>query len=223
MQGSFVTELLAAAGELPRGPHGLSREEVTASQRRRMLRAALSSLAEQGWATTVAEVVARAGVSRKTFYEHFTDKEDCLLAAYDLCNDALLRHVAEAGGSVAPDDPQGQLRASVRAYLAFLAESPVFARASLVEAAAAGPRMVEHCAEFRRRLAALIRAWHQSAGYPRVPEQTFTAVVGAMHELALQEVMAGRTERLPELESVIMDIHLALLAAGRHTEGLTRR
>ena len=70
--------------QLPRGPHRLAREEVLASQRGRMLAAIAEAVAEKGYAaTTVADVVGRAGVSRKTFYEHFADKEECFLAAWD--------------------------------------------------------------------------------------------------------------------------------------------
>src|SRR2546430_4460155 len=76
-----------SAGEpgraLPRGPHGLSREEVELSQRARLLQAATEAVAEQGYVnTTVADILARAGVSRATFYQLFSDKEDCFNAAY---------------------------------------------------------------------------------------------------------------------------------------------
>src|SRR6478752_2700016 len=68
---------------LPRGPHGLSREEVELSQRARLLQATTEAVAAQGYVkTTVADIIARAGVSRATFYQLFRDKEDCFLAAY---------------------------------------------------------------------------------------------------------------------------------------------
>src|SRR5439155_6906652 len=67
---------------LPRGPHGLSREEVELSQRARLLHAATQAVAEQGYVkTTVADILRRAGVSRATFYQLFSDKEDCFQAA----------------------------------------------------------------------------------------------------------------------------------------------
>ena len=65
---------------LPRRPRGLTRDEVLASQRGRMIAAMAETVAAKGYAaTTVADVVARAGVSRKTFYEHFADREECFL------------------------------------------------------------------------------------------------------------------------------------------------
>src|SRR5436190_2182446 len=65
------------------GPRRLRREEVASSQRARLLRAMAEVAAEKGYANTVvADVIARAGVSRRTFYELFRDKQDCFLAAY---------------------------------------------------------------------------------------------------------------------------------------------
>ena len=74
-----------------RGRHNLSREQVLRSQRERMLEAMIDTVAEQGYnATTIVEVARRAAVARKTFYEHFGDKETCFLAA----NDWLLERLA---------------------------------------------------------------------------------------------------------------------------------
>ncbi|MGW5640849.1 TetR/AcrR family transcriptional regulator, partial [Streptomyces sp. NPDC003832] len=62
--------------DLPRGPHGLARELVTGSQRQRLLYAMIVAVADKGYtAATVADATRRAGVSRKTFYELFTDKD----------------------------------------------------------------------------------------------------------------------------------------------------
>ncbi|HEX8856534.1 MAG TPA: helix-turn-helix domain-containing protein, partial [Thermoleophilaceae bacterium] len=105
---------------LPRGPHRLAREVVLASQRGRMLDAMAQSVAEKGYAaTTVADVVGRAGVSRKTFYEHFRDKEDCFLEAWDAGVEILLDAVAQA--TTATEDWREGVRAGTRAYLETLA------------------------------------------------------------------------------------------------------
>ena len=77
-------ESLSIPRVLPRGPHRLAREVVEASQRGRLLDAMARVVAEKGYgAASVADVIARAGVSRQTFYVHFRDKLDCFLAAYD--------------------------------------------------------------------------------------------------------------------------------------------
>lgn len=215
MQAPKPGGVSAPLGRLPRGPHGLTRDEIAATQRQRMLSAALELLADKGLATTVADITAHARVSRKTFYEHFTDREDCLLAVYDACNDALLRHLLDTDDESA--DPIDRLRATVRAYLDFLAANPTLARAALVEGPTVGPRAIQHCAETRRALATLVRTWHESArtvsaDYPAVPATAYTALAGAMHELTFQHIVAGHADQLRDLEPAIMHASHTLLA-----------
>jgi AcrR family transcriptional regulator len=91
--------------QLPRGKHRLTREQVTMSQRLRMLDALANATAEKGYArTTVADVLARSGVSRATFYEHFRSKEEAFLAAYEAGVDVLLAGATEEL-AIAGDDP----------------------------------------------------------------------------------------------------------------------
>src|SRR3712207_4906070 len=85
---------------LPRGSHGLDRGVVEASQRARLLEAVGRAVAGKGYAaTTIDDIVRGAGVSKKTFYEHFADKEDCFVAAYEAASEELFRHVREAHAS----------------------------------------------------------------------------------------------------------------------------
>src|SRR5256714_4119523 len=129
--------------QLPRGRHRLSREQVLASQRGRMLAAMAEAVAEKGYVgTAVADVIERAGVSRETFYEQFSDKEDCFLAAYDTGVEALLEVMVDAAaGSRA--SPEKRLDRVLSAYFAGLAAEPAFARAFLIEVYAVGPRALE--------------------------------------------------------------------------------
>src|SRR6187401_183309 len=93
---------------LPRGPHRLAREVVLASQRGRLIDAMAVVVAAKGYtAATVADVIGHAGVSRKTFYEHFRDKEACFLAVYDAGVEVLLATMREAGGDA--DDAAGRV------------------------------------------------------------------------------------------------------------------
>jgi AcrR family transcriptional regulator len=83
--------------KLPRGTHGLDPSLVAASQRTRLLEATGRAVADKGYAaTTIEDIVRGAGVSKKTFYEHFSDKLDCFLAAYEAASDELLEHVRRA-------------------------------------------------------------------------------------------------------------------------------
>jgi AcrR family transcriptional regulator len=178
---------------LPRGPHRLNREEVLASQRGRMLDAIAEVVAQRGYgAATVADVIDRAGVSRRTFYEHFRDKEECFLAAYDT-GVAILMDTMRAAG----DD----LRARIGAFLRTLAAEPAFARTFVIEVGAAGPRALER----RRRVH---DAFAQMVG--DAPEAL--ACVGATNELVAREISRGNTAGLPALEDLVVSVYQRLLA-----------
>jgi AcrR family transcriptional regulator len=212
---------------LPRGPHGLERDVVLASQRGRMLEAMAEAVAAKGYAqTTVADVVGGAGVSRKTFYEHFRDKEECFLAAFDTGVDLVLGAIYAAKPS--ESDPESSdtpwlalMRARARAYLDTLASEPAFARTFLIEVFAAGPRALERRAEVLNRFAQLFKDLHgearrQFGDLPPVPEPIYVAAVGAINELVSEFAREGRTEQLPELEDTLLYLQVALFA-GRDT------
>jgi AcrR family transcriptional regulator len=195
---------------------------VLASQRGRMLGAMADAVAANTYgATTVADVVAGAGVSRKTFYEHFRDKEECFLAAFDTGVDLLLDAIAAA--EAPPDDPSwlGLMRARVRAYLETLASRPAFARTFLIEVFAAGPLALQRRADVLRRFADLFKELHDDARrqfpeLPPVPEPIYVAAVGAINELVSDFAREGRTADLPELEDTLLYLQVALFA-GRDT------
>jgi AcrR family transcriptional regulator len=219
---------LSAEGEmkrLPRGPHRLAREEVLASQRARMLEAMAHAVAAKGYAaTTVADVVGGAGVSRKTFYEHFQDKEDCFLAAFD-AGVGVLVNAVERATLEARGEWRDHIRAGVRAYLATLASVPDFARTFLIEVLAAGPHALERRAEVHGRFADLLKTLHESyrtdhpEEIPELPDEVFVAVVGAVNELVSDRVRKGRTTELPELEAVISYLQIAFLAGHAEAAG----
>ncbi|HEY0632625.1 MAG TPA: TetR/AcrR family transcriptional regulator [Thermoleophilaceae bacterium] len=219
----FLTmEQAATPRPLPRGPHGLERDVVLASQRGRMLGAMADAVASKGYtATTVADVVAGAGVSRKTFYEHFRDKEECFLAAYDIGVDLVLDAIVAARAPRGEESWVDLMRARVRAYLQTLAENPAFARTFLIEVFAAGPRALERRAEVLRRFAELFHDLHDEARrqFPHlqpVPERIYVAAVGAINELVSDAAREGRTAELPELEDTLLYLQVALFA-GRDT------
>src|SRR5262245_20978405 len=92
-----------AKGQLPRGRHKLTREEVARSQRQRILDAVLVVVAEKGYANAgLKDVAAAAGVSTKNFYDHFASLEDAFLAAYDEHVAALTGALRAAGGDGDP-------------------------------------------------------------------------------------------------------------------------
>ena len=192
---------------LPRGTHGLDRDVVEASQRTRLLEAVGRAVAERGYAgATIDDVVRRAGVSKKTFYEHFADKEDCFLAAYEAASEELLARVREAHAG--DGDWLERTRAGIVAYLRWLAADPALARVYLVEVAAAGPRALELREALRDRYAELIRERRPSD----LPFEILHAVVAAVDDVVVRHIREHGAERLPELEPILMRLQVALLA-----------
>jgi AcrR family transcriptional regulator len=201
---------------LPRGTHGLDPSLVAASQRTRLLEAVGAAVAQKGYAaTTIDHIVRRAGVSKKTFYEHFQDKEDCFLAAYEQAAVELFRHVREAHR--AESDWLERTRAGIVAYLRWLAAEPALARVFLIEVAAAGPRAAERRERLRDRWAELMRELQEEArsaspSLPELPEEIFHALVAAVDDVVVRRIRAGHAERLPELEPILFHLQVALLA-----------
>src|SRR5918997_5995814 len=141
---------------LPRGSHGLDPGVVAASQRTRLLEAVGRAVADKGYAgATIDDIVRGAGVSKKTFYEHFRDKLDCFLAAYEAASDELLARLREA--QAAREGWLERTRAGIAAYLRWLAAEPALARVFLIEVAAAGPVAAERRERIRDRYADLLR------------------------------------------------------------------
>jgi AcrR family transcriptional regulator len=206
---------------LPRGRHAAPREVVATSQRERLLVAMADAVADKGYAgAAVADVIERAGVSRRTFYEHFANKEDAFLAAYDAGVAGLLEAIAEAeqaagqGGGLL-----GRARAGTEVYLQLLADNPAFARTFLLEVLGAGPaalarRDAVHD-QFAQRLAdTYARIAQDAGGLPQPAPFVFRAAVGAIHELVLDCLLKRGPEALPALLDPVLEIELRLLSGG---------
>jgi AcrR family transcriptional regulator len=189
--------------QLPSGRHGLSRDEVRASQRGRMLEAMAAATADKGYVhTTVGDVIKRAGVSRETFYEHFDGKEDCFLAAFDAGVDILLGAMGATLGDAA-GDPFARLDHVLQTYLGLLAAEPAFARTFLVEVYAAGPRAIARRATLQQRFVSAIAAIF---GVTRDDGDWFAceALVAATSSLVTGRVGAGHPEQLAELRAPLV-------------------
>src|SRR5690606_6624849 len=120
------------------GRHGLSREEVADSQRRRLLRATVEVIGRKGFAdTVVADLLSHAGVARKTFYELFSGKEECVLAVYDHSTAELRALVLSAYQQGVT--PQERLDFVVDRLFQWVDKNPDRARVCLLEAPASGP------------------------------------------------------------------------------------
>ncbi|WP_169514768.1 TetR/AcrR family transcriptional regulator [Actinomadura atramentaria] len=203
---------------LPRGRSSLPAEVVRAEQRRRLLAACISAVAANGYAqTTVAQVVARARVSRKAFYDHFADLQDCFLSAMSDAQAAIVRELTELAPA-RPRSARAALRSGLGAYLALCAREPEYARCILVELPAAGPRALRGRDRGYRLVGDVLRAWREHAARRRpewraVPDEVYPAAVGAVAELILAHVLREDTARLPELLDPLTEILLRVLDA----------
>ncbi|MEV6428411.1 TetR/AcrR family transcriptional regulator [Nocardia sp. NPDC051463] len=211
-----MTEPASTVRQLPRGRHGLPREQVIASQRDRILDAMAEAMAENGYVgTSVAAVLKRAGVSRETFYEQFRSKEDCFEAAYERAVDQSLSRIAESAAPlvdsaeadqdrpVSPDlERMGRI---LGAYLDGLADEPAYARLFLVEVYAVGSTAVARRALLQESFVGLIAdVLGARTEEQRFACQTLAAAISAMvtARIAVNDLDGLRGLRGPLLDLV---------------------
>ena len=200
---------------LPRGRHAAPRAVVAESQRERLLVAMADATAAKGYANVaVADVIERAGVSRRSFYEHFANKEECFLAAYDAGVAGLLEVIAEAEAEAGEGLLAGA-HAGTEAYLQTLADNPAFARTFLIEVLGAGPAALQRRdavhERFAQRLMEGYRAMAAHQDLPQPPDYIFRAAVGAIHELVTDRLLKEGAQALPALLGPIVEVELRLL------------
>ena len=203
---------------LPKGRHGLSREQVAASQRSRLLRAAVELGTERGFASlTLTDIVGRAGVARSTFYEYFADKEQCFLEAFDYAAERVLEHVLTIG-----PPPAGDFAARVNAYIARVLElgleEPGLVRLVASDADALGPAAAERQRAIRARLAeglVTLREFRRRDEPELAPisQVRALAVVGAITEVLQHTVFTSGVAALTTLQPELAVVVLALLEA----------
>jgi AcrR family transcriptional regulator len=202
---------------LPRRPHVSVREELRASQRGRLICGVADAVAAKGYAaTSVADVIALAGVSRSTFYEHFEDKEACFLAAYDSGAEAI--HAAMVGAAEGLEDWREILDAVFSTWLEFLQADLAFTRAYMVEFWAAGDAARERWKQRRDRTAGLLKILHERVraedpAVVPVSDTVIAAVVGGVNRVVISRVLAGDAAPLTSLKPELMRFIELVLAA----------
>jgi AcrR family transcriptional regulator len=195
---------------IPRGRHAPPLAVRQDRQRERLFAAAAAVFARVGYADASAEAIARqAGMSKATFYEHFDNKEDCLLALFDAAIEEVLAEMRNAGAAHAEAGPPERVRAAIRAFLGALAGFPDQAQTLLVEVVGAGPRAMERRDRALDEVATYIFATTEGLASA---DDAF-AIVGAVVELASRQLRTGRPQDLRELEPVVERLVLGLIAA----------
>jgi AcrR family transcriptional regulator len=187
----------------------ISRSFLVHSQRERILDAVAQLCAEKGYANvTLDEIAERAAVSLQAFYEHFTDKEDAFLVAYEVGHSkglALVERVHDA----APDWPAA-VRDGITALLEFLASEPAFTQMALVDALIATPRTAERSSKGMVRYAELLAPGLEEArDGSQPPAVTIEAIAGGIFELCLAYTVQGHVGELTELAPWVIYFALA--------------
>ena len=204
---------------VPRGRHAPPLEVRQSRQRGRLFAAAAAVFARAGYADATAEAIAReAGMSKATFYEHFANKEDCIVALFDAATDIVLGAMREAAARDGATDPQARVRSTLGAFLETLASYPDESQTLLVEIVGAGPRALERrdrALEAVTQYLEELNAEDAERGVtPRLQENDAFAIVGAVVELASRQIRTGVPNDIRELEPVVERLTLGLLAAG---------
>ncbi|MGN6201885.1 MAG: TetR/AcrR family transcriptional regulator [Solirubrobacterales bacterium] len=192
---------------LPRGRHGLPRELIVENQRARIVSGMIETVAEQGYGkATIANVIALAKVSRKTFYESFANREDCYRAAYEATFEFLRDRVA--AGSEAEEWPDS-VRGGLAALLEGLGAHPDLAAFFLISPASVGDEVSErHHAAIRELVEVLLAKLPAAEGADVADEVRTEAFAGGLSRLVAMKVSAGGASELPALLPDLVELFL---------------
>jgi AcrR family transcriptional regulator len=191
-------------GPLPRGRHSLPPEVVEANQRQRVAAAVSRILAEQGYASLTVERLQRAaGISRSTFYIHFANKQEAVLAAYDLAFERFSTSLAKA--SLAEPDRPRRVKAAIATALNFATAEPEQAQLLSGFALCADPELARRVFDYHDRLALLLCDSEQDG----VPDVAGQALVGAVSSILARHLIVGDREILHDLEAQLVRLALS--------------
>ena len=210
---------------ISRGRHAPPPEVRLRQQRQRLLSAAASVFAERGYAGASSETISRAaGMSKATFYAHFANKQECILALFDRAAEVVLQAQARAAVEAGHRDAVERMRAGTLTFLTALSEHPEYAQTLLVEIIGAGPIAAQRRDQIMERFAEALLA-ENAAGAARGLITRFAspldayAIVGAITELASRQVRLGEPPNVLDLAPTIDRLILGMLApAGAYRE-----
>lgn len=184
------------------------------SQRQRIIDAMVDSCAEKTYAaTTIADIVSRASISRTTFYKRFNGKRECFDAALDWCIEQL--KAAAADSYSASDSASQTVRKAAAAMLDLMAARPALAQLVMGEATFVEADVMRR---YRRILIPALEDLWSASGEPRHSHTDPRLSFGRAQVLIYNQILADRTEQLPELLPEL--VYIALLPFAGHEEAL---
>lgn len=183
----------------------------------RLLGGMAAAVAAKGYAeTTVADIVREAAVSRRTFYEHFATKSDCLLALYKAGSMRVLATFTEA---VDPDQPwRTQVEPSIAAYMNYRSHAPALLRMLFVEIVGMGPEGLAVRGEVNLQIAEWIQASTHEDGKPPLSIDLAMTIIGGMNELILRAIQQDLSDDLRSLVAPATQLVLAVAGYQRTSE-----
>ncbi len=212
-----MAELTSSQPPVPRGRHAPPLEVRLEVQKQRLFDAAAIVFSRVGYADASAESISRqAGMSKATFYEHFANKEECLVALFQYASEIVLGVLVEAARS-AGGDFRDRHRAGLRAILEIADANPSMAQAILVETVGAGPRVADLRDRALNGFANVmyeetVRAAERGGGPPFASPDDAYAIVGATFELVSRQLRTGRPESVLDLEPLVGRLIVGLLS-----------
>ena len=208
---------------LQSGRHTLSREEVLASQRGRIMRAALDELGELGaGGVTVGGLVERAKVSKKTFYENFAGLDECIAESLETVNLLVGAEIAAAAAAADPGVRFSRVAALVAELAAAAAEEPIVATAILAAGFGLEDPKSASWHLFNTARQRIINAYYEAdrEALPDLPEASelkLVAAVGLMEQWLMRGLSSGTHQELPGQAAAVTSEMVAILSGGKYS------
>jgi AcrR family transcriptional regulator len=181
-------------------PASVTRESAHSDQRSRILTAVAELVAEDGYTElTVELIIKRARVSYRTFYKHFSDKEDCLLAHYDAVLRQAEKEIRRRLAAEARPWPE-QVALALRALVELIVARPEMASGIVVEAPTVGPRILDRYEQASKAFVPLLQEGRElSPRGAELPSTVEATLAGSVFWSLYQRLIVGESDRLPEL------------------------
>ena len=213
--------------KMPPGRHLVPRDFVTQNQRERMLLATAELVAERGYQKTTIELIAKtARVALSTFYEQFSSKEECFLAAFDDSMAAAAEIFAELLDTEQPWVEQ--IAAGLEIFLEMIVTEPARARLCIVEAQAAGGAALARYQAMLESVAPKLREGRlHNPRSGRLPDGLEVAIVGGLAWLVHQRLITDRADGikalLPEMLQVTLTPYIGEVEASHAADAAQAR
>jgi AcrR family transcriptional regulator len=197
----------------------LSLPPSSSDPRQRLIEGMAAALSDKGYVgVTIADVVHHAGVSKRTFYEHFADKEGCFLACYAAVSEIALQALENGAESKARSRSKDPIRGATTAYFTVLESQPTLTQALLMGILATGPAGLRMRREVMARFAKTLRKLATRGRREKLKIRSLSApmamaIVGGVHELTLFAIEQGHAGHLADVGHTAAELVRAVLFA----------